>query len=480
MDPLEEEAPRRDEAGGAGLRSECVYSEAWPTAQAVPGALLQEVSSFIYHGAPHPNWDIALSGAITFLAGIVGREYNVNGSGLNVYWLCLAPTGMGKEASATGHARLFSAITEGDPNRRAATFQGPGAIASAPALQKHLAANPCFASVIGEGSLKLAALSDPKASPNDKALKAALLDVFGKSGDGQLLAPMIYSDREKNVAAIQSPALTLLCEGTPETFYQSVTEAHIADGFISRFNITEVEGKRGYLNPSIQTKPKPELVTRLKDLIAHVLSLRNLGQVQNVGMTAEAERLFIQYEHWNTDQINAADREVIRQLRNRDYLKALKLAAIHAVGVNYLQPTITVSEAQWATHLVSTQTNKVLARFAQGDVGDEAGNEAKQEQAVRRVIKDFYKSDSDKLKQYGFGPEFRQHGFVPVSYIQRRLVSLPAFKGDKVGATKAIKRAIDNLIEAGELARVNPADVLKYIATSAKVVVPLNPAAFVK
>ncbi|WP_153002696.1 hypothetical protein [Sphingomonas endophytica] len=62
---------------------------------AVPPGLIGDVCRFIYDAAPHPNCDIALTGAIGFLAGVCGKAYNTyTNAGLNQYLLLLASTGM--------------------------------------------------------------------------------------------------------------------------------------------------------------------------------------------------------------------------------------------------------------------------------------------------------------------------------------------------------------------------------------------------
>ena len=56
----------------------------------VPPGLVGEIAQFIYAQAPRPVAEIALAGALGLMAGIVGRAYNISGTGLNQYVLLLA------------------------------------------------------------------------------------------------------------------------------------------------------------------------------------------------------------------------------------------------------------------------------------------------------------------------------------------------------------------------------------------------------
>ncbi len=103
-------------------------------ATAFPPGLIGEVARYMRSAAPHPNDDIALAGAIAFMAGICGKAYNTyTGAGLNQYILLLASTGMGKEAASNGISKLFTAIIASVP--AAGDFKGPALVSSAGLLK---------------------------------------------------------------------------------------------------------------------------------------------------------------------------------------------------------------------------------------------------------------------------------------------------------------------------------------------------------
>ena len=83
IEPEQGQAPKTEDL----KPSKDVYS--------VPPGLVGEIAQFIYAQAPRPVPEISLAGALGMIAGIVGRAYNISGTGLNQYTLLLAPTGTG-------------------------------------------------------------------------------------------------------------------------------------------------------------------------------------------------------------------------------------------------------------------------------------------------------------------------------------------------------------------------------------------------
>lgn len=446
--------------------------------QPFPDGLLGDVARFIYEQAPYPNPDIALAGAIGFLAGIAGREYNVCGLGLNQYILVLSPTGTGKEAIASGMSKLFAAVAATVP--AIMDRSGPGYIQSGPGLIKALAKSPCFVCVIGEVGLRLPVIASPRANANDKLALAVLLDCYAKSGHGHILGAMAYSDREKNIPAIDSPALTIVGEGVPESFYSAIDESHIASGLLPRFLAFENRKPRPYLNRDPVSIPNLAMVQILADISASCLAAANARRlVGEVGFSAGAAAIFARFEPWVTDQVNAAGGEVARQLWNRTYVKALKLAALSAVGRNYLAPVISEQEAMWATTLVVDQTNAMLGRFASGEVGEEAGNETKQINEVVRVIGQYLAAEYQRYEKFGGSFEMHRDGVITEAHISRRLGRLPAFAKDRVGATGALKRTIKALLEADDLREIPAAQMLQKYGCKPRAFVASNPHRFV-
>lgn len=425
----------------------------------VPPGLVGSIAQFIYAQAPRPVAEIALAGAIGFLSGIIGRSYNVSGTGLNQYVLLLAPTGTGKEAIARGIEKLIAAVQIGVPS--AADFVGPSKINSEQALLKYLSRTaPSFVSVVGEFGIRIKEMSSPHAAPHMANLLALFLDLFNKSGEGNILRPSIYSDREKNTLAVQAPAFTMIGESTPEKFYETLDESMIASGMLPRFTMIEYTGERPPLNEAhTQARPSFQLVEQLGTLCAHSLMLNSQHKAVHVQCDEMAKALFDSFNKHCDDNINSSDREVRRHLWNRAHIKALKLAAILAVGCDPYHPTINSEQASWAINFVVADVRNLLGKFDAGEIGLD-NDETKQLQTLINTVRVYITSPFSEVEKYV--PNMGQlHGerIIPYTYLHRRLAQVAIFRKDKMGSSFAIKRALKTLVERGDIAEVGRAEM---------------------
>lgn len=445
----------------------------------VPPGLVGEIAQYIYAQAPRPVPEIALAGALGLVAGIVGRAYNISGTGLNQYVLLLAPTGTGKEAIASGIDKLMAQVIRTVP--AASDFIGPGEIASSQAIIKYMSRGPTsFVSLVGEFGIYLQQMASVNAPPHLTGLRRFLLDAYNKSGEGKVLRPSIYSDKDKNTAAVLAPAFTLMGESTPEKFYEGLHEGLISEGLLPRFTMIEYHGERPALNPGhLSAQPSFELIDRLSTLCAHALMLNSQHKAIHVQTDATARELFQQFDAHCDANINTSDREVRRHLWNRAHVKALKLAGIIAVGCNPYDPTITADVASWAINLVVADVRNLLARFDAGEIGID-NDETKQLAKVISTVKDFVVSPwPDVAKYAGEGmSNLHSNRIVPYSYVQRRLAAVAVFRKDRIGASGAIKRALKTLCERGDLQEVSRATLAKDYGTSAVAYMVAHPGVF--
>jgi hypothetical protein len=427
----------------------------------VPPGLIGEIARFIYEAAPRPVPEIALAGAIGLMAGVCGRAYNVSGTGVNQYVLLLARTGTGKEAIAKGIDKLIGAVTRTVP--AAVDFIGPAEIASPQALTKYMGKqSKSFVSLMGEFGLYLKQLSAWNAPPHMLGLRRMLLDLYNKSGEGNVLRPSIYSDREKNTEAVLAPAFTMLGESTPEKFYEALDESMIAEGLLPRFTIIEYYGKRPELNEHhTRIKPSDELVHKMATLCAHAAMLNNANKTVGVRYSEEADAMFKEFNLHCDDQMRNNDtQEVVVQLWNRAHIKALKLAALIAVGVNPYDPVISADVATWATNLIVADVRNLLKRFERGDIGVETA-ETKQADEVIKAFRNYVLKDFASIEKYKINKRMHADRVIPHRYIVQVLSSFAAFRNDRIGSTNAIKRALETLKAQGDIVQLLPSDVMK-------------------
>jgi hypothetical protein len=415
----------------------------------VPPGLVGEIAQFVYESAPRPVAEIALVAALGLMSGICGRAYNYNGLGLNQYILLLAATGTGKESINSGTEKLMRLVCQTVP--AAQEFIGPAEIASPQALIKYLShTSKSFVSIVGEFGLRLQQMTAANAGPNEIGLRRILLDLYNKSGNANSLRPTIYSQRENNTATVHAPAFSMVAESTPERFYQSLNESMVSEGFLPRFALVEYHGERPPLNPVHQhALPAPRLLEAMAALTSHSLMMNQSNSFTPVTATPQAQKLMAELDTFCDSKIHGS-REIVRQLWSRTHVKALKLAAIVAVGVNTYHPQVNEDIALWAIRIAVADAENMLSRFSSGLFGG-ATSEGKQVDDVIRIVADYIEQDAETAAKYGALAPMHYDKVVPYSYMQRRLASTASMREDRLGATNAIKRCIQILVDRGEL-----------------------------
>lgn len=424
-----------------------------------PPGLLGDVAQFILDQAPRPVPEIALAGAIGLLAGLTGRAYNVSGTGLNQYLILVAKTGRGKEAIASGISKLMKAVTASVPS--ATDFIGPTAIASSPGLLKWMAEKPCIYSIVGEFGYKLREMSSQTANANTTAIMGTLLDLYNKSGRGNVVGSSAYSDKTNNTNVVNSPSFTLIGESTPSKLYENINESMVSDGLLPRFMVMDYDGPRVEFNENHKNVEPPfKLVEQLAALVAQCLTLAHNGTVYEVPITPEAKAVFDKFNDYSDAQINNEKLgEVAHELWNRAHIKALKLAALFAVGSNFVNPWIDVHMANEAAEMVAEQINALKGRFDRGEVGAGAvngnGNDLAQLNLFCKVVGEWITLPHSAVEKYRIKENMHKDKVFPFNALITRLGPLQLFKNDKRNATEAIKRAYDALIDSGDIAELN-------------------------
>lgn len=428
----------------------------------LPPGLIGELASYFHATAIRPVQEMALAAAIGLAAGVAGRAYNISGTGLNQYLLVLAKTGSGKEGVAKGIGNLMASIRPQVP--MVDDFIGPGAFASGQALIRVLDQRPCFLSLLGEFGLRLQAMNDPRANAAERLLKTVLLDLYSKSGFSDVLRSTAYSDQEKNTKAIRAPAVTILGESTPETFYEGIHAGDIADGLIPRFHVIEYTGPRPHRNRNANCAPPPALVDRFADLVVTALTVQNNQTCQPIQIQNDALVLLDAFDEEATDALNEAGSQGEAQLWNRAHLKALKLAGLLAVGCDAHNPVVTVELATWAIEFTRKGTEALLAKFFAGEVGI---GDNKQEADIRKVIEEYMSLDAKARKSYKVPKELWEKRLVARDYLWRRCSRLASFYKDKKGAARALDDALRNMVSNDSISLVPAVEAAKHLNTKA-------------
>lgn len=421
-----------------------------------PPGLVGDIANFFLEASPRRVPTIALAGSIGLMSGVCGRAYNVTGTGLNQYVLILAQTGAGKDAVSSGISRLMNVMRPGSPN--AGEFIGPGELVSKPGLIKWLSQHPSIVSVIGEFGLKLKEMSSPSANAHMTGLQGLFLQLYSKSGKGNILDPMAYSDTNKNTKPLLAPSLTIVGESTPETFYSCLDESMISTGLLPRFLIMEYTGKVPYVADDHElAKPSFSLCNEFGKLLAISIGKQHNNDVVPVLLEPPALKLMNEFDRYCTDQVNSSRLQVTKQLWNRAALKAKKLSGILSVGTNYINPVIIREAVDYSIKMIVADVDNLVNKFGNGDFGDYRSNnmsEFRQAKELGMCLYDWFCTERESWRSYNLNEQMVKEYVFTLNSVQMRMMLNKAFKEDRLGPNIAIKRAIQYFLDAGDIIEI--------------------------
>lgn len=441
----------------------------------MPSGLMGEIAKYIYDSAWSQIPEVALASAIGLMAGITGRAYNVNGLGLNQFVLLLGPTGIGKEQLNTGTNKLMTAVSKATATDKtaipaASMFIGPSELASGQALLKRLG-DPnkrSFVSIIGEFGYKMQQLSHPRASTSELMLKRVLLDLYNKSGHGNVLGASEYAQKENNVDAIPNPAVSLVGEATPSTFFAAIDEKMITDGLLPRFLTIQYEGLVPYGNENcVNVYPSSELVSRLGQLCTNSLRLQAENIAHNVGMEPEAKDFLRKFHMLAVDLINQTGKDALRELWNRAHTKVMKLAAKVAIGNNPYEPVITIRDTHWAFNVVVNDILNISGKFARGEIGKNT-EESEQYKTLLESAVEYITRSYEELKGYQIDKRLHEERVITKSFLQNRAGKMAIFRNDPARAATALDKMIKTACECGDLEEIGKGEMWNVYKSKAR------------
>jgi hypothetical protein len=342
-------------------------------------------------------------------------------------------------------------------------FVGPGEIKSGQALIKNLSESPSYVSILGEFGLRLRSMSSERANGAEIDLRRMLLDLYNKSGFGQVVRPTIYSDKAKNIAAISAPAFSILGESTPEKFYEVLTEEMISEGLLPRFMFVEYNGPRPALNEgAVNTQPSMVLIDSIANLMANAKTVIANRKVINVVADKEADKILRDFDKYADNKINHTDRDTLKQLWNRAHMKALKISALIAVGCNIREPVINADNVLWAKSIVENDIRALTKKFESGEIG-KTSNEIRQIYDLKRVMKQYVTSSYERYQKLNcVSQPLHSAKIIPYRFLCQRVSSLTSYKDLKTKSTKFLNEVLKVMLDGGNIAEVSRSEMIKY------------------
>lgn len=420
-----------------------------------PPGMAGAIAAYIYNSATRPIKEVAIVAALGFLAGVCGKAFNIDQSGLNAYIILIGRSGIGKETMHSGISFICNELRNAIP--AASRFVDFTEYQSGPGLAKAVAANPSFVNVSGEWGKKLQRLAQENRPDGPMAqLRTVMTHLYQKSGQDSQVGGLGYSDKDKNTSTVTGVAYSMIGETTPDVFYQSLTTSMMEDGFLSRFIIVDYTGDRPDRNRTPQRVMHPALAQALHGLCAHSLTLISRFGTQAVAASPEALALLDKYDAQCDYEIRSTKDESYRQMWNRAHLKVWRIAALLAASDNWLNPIITEEHFNWAHSLISRDIRVMQSRIESGEVGTD---DSARERKLAAVLHD-YLGVGPKSDSYGCPESLRANNLVPRRFMQIRLGRAPQFLSHKGGSTKALDETIRSMIANGFLAEADKTKIV--------------------
>lgn len=427
-----------------------------------PPGVVGQVAEFIYGASNRPVREVAIVSAIGFFAGILGKVFNVSGSGLNLYLTLIARSGVGKEGMHNGIEYLLNKIQNAIPGVH--EFVEFAQFVSGPALIKGCAKKTSFLNVCGEWGRKLKALSDDKGTGPSHQVRSVMTELFSKSGSNSMVGGLKYSSDDNSVGSISGVAYSMIGDTTPGNFYESLTPSMMEDGFLSRFILIEHTGERPPGNTNRNIIPNDQLTERLCSIVTQALTLTGRHTFTNIQFTESAYNKFNSFDLECDGLINGTTNESFRQMWNRACLKALRLAGILAAADNHIAPVINDLHADWAIYLIKRSNRIMSVHLQEGNIGT---HDDARERKLLAIIKEFLATRPSP--GYKVPDMLYEARIIPRRYLSMKVCNVSSFYNHKNGTRFALDQAINSLINDGFLSEIDKVEsVTKFGAYHGK------------
>lgn len=411
-----------------------------------PPGFAGELAKFIYCSSYLPVREVSIASTLGFLAGVCGRGYTISDKPTSLYIILVARSAIGKDAMHDGiHTLIKLAAIPGSER-----FINATDFVSGPALHKALLREPGFLYLAGEFGRKLKRMASPGDSPMQE-LRTTMTDAWNKD----YLSGKTYSKLEDSMLGVARPALSFLGETTPNTFYESLTQDMLADGFMSRFLVIEYQGDRPHTNNARAVELEPEELPQLREIISRAMPYQNLlnspdptvVQYQNQDAKEKLER----FELECANAIRAAGNdEAQRMMWNRGHIKALQIAALLAIADNPVSPKIHLGHATWGMTVVRKDIAIFKSKLLGGDIG--AGDHAR-ESKLYSLIMSYFQEPIAKSHKVPAG--MKEAWIIPRRFFQTSTSKTASFTNHKGGTAAALRIALETLVENGALVLVH-------------------------
>ena len=444
------------------------------------GTKLEKLCRWVYAASFCAVDEISIITGIAAFAGLFGHQYNVSGTGLNLYLMLIAKSGVGKNAINDCLDRLQQQVekysgsggagggfcvekAQSDSSMQIYTFMTQQYYASSAALMSLFAEDNrrSVVSVWSEFGQKLKQFSVARADSRMAEMKQLLTSIYDKSGKDAYIGGIKYSNKTNDKVVKDSFAFSIIGETTPGAYEDGINSSMAEDGFLSRFITIEYNGDTE--DNVYHIDKKPDVPLEILELF-HAVFYSTADHGIKVEMTEDAKWIYTEFLNHKDRMLSGVDNEAIRQLWSRAPLKALKLAALLACGENLDEPIIDGVHLHWALEVLRYSIQKLFKRINETGLAT-AEKASVQLQEMKRVIGEFVRKGlkgelPEKFSKFVDLTSIVPKITIPHSYLSSRLTMLKSFS-NSANTIKSIESAEIDLINQGAIIEVSRKEALE-------------------
>jgi hypothetical protein len=327
----------------------------------VPG-FVNDVVKLCMDTAPYPNRVLAFTGALAFLAFLVGRKVkDKRDNRSNLYLIALADSGTGKDHPRKVNFNL--AFLSDVANSIGDAF------ASGAGLEDALFLHPSMLFQADEFDCIFNTMKYSKDGQSE-SINEKLLKFYGASNSlypirKKAIARLKNTGDQVEVNHIVNPNLVIFGTAIPKYFYESLSRRVLENGLVARCIIVEA-GSRGKGKMAMPIAPPDSLIRAAKYLVTLDLG-GNLSHENPkpliISETPEATQKIIELQAYCDEQYHFHEKHNeagAMALWARVHEKVCKLALLHGISSNVYEPLITEKSVDWAFHFVEHLTKRML------------------------------------------------------------------------------------------------------------------------
>lgn len=314
--------------------------------------------------APYPNVPLAFCGALALQALLAGRKVRDEADNrTNIYLLALAFSAVGKDWPRKVNTAILHRV--GLVNALGEKF------ASGEGIQDALFLNPSMLFQTDEVDGLLQSINKARDARHENIL-GTLLTMYSAANS---IYPMRRKAGKEQPGVIDQPCLVVYGTAIPTHYYGALSERMLTNGFFARMLIVESGRRSVGQDPGI-IDPPAQVIETAQWWAEFCPGSGNLEtwhpQPRVVPATDSARQLLtdsrLQAES-EYAQAEARGDPVGTTVWGRVHEQTRKLALLHAVSENHINPTIDDAAVRWASEFVTHQTRRMLF-MAHGHVAE--------------------------------------------------------------------------------------------------------------